>query len=64
MLSIGISIIDVNSSDDILQANKERDIFKFPIPQKIPDFKFDKYMISKGMILKFLHPPHIEHSDV
>ena len=61
----GESLIEnaISSSDDTLGANKDRDIFKFPIPQKIPEFKFDKQLISKGMILKFLHPANIEHSD-
>ena len=37
-------------SDTKIQANKDRDIFKFPIPQRIPDFHFDKYKISLEML--------------
>lgn len=51
-------------SENPFDANKERDIFGFPIPQKIPEFKFDKYLVSKELLWKFLHPPHLEHSDV
>ena len=51
-------------SDTKIQANKDRDIFKFPIPQRIPDFNFDKYKISLEMLMKFLYPPNIEHSNV
>ena len=51
-------------SDNRFGANKDRDIFQFPIPQKVPDFKFDKFLISKEMLMKFLHPPHLEHSNV
>lgn len=54
----------VYCSDDILEANKERDVFRFPIPQKAPEFKFDKWRISKAMILKFLQPSYIEHPNV
>jgi hypothetical protein len=51
-------------SENAFEANKERDIFGFPIPQKIPEFKFDKYLVSKELLWKFLHPAHLEHSDV
>jgi len=52
------------ASDTKIQANKDRDIFKFPIPQRIPDFTFDKYKISLEMLMKFLFPPNIEHPNV
>lgn len=51
-------------SDTKICANKDRDIFKFPIPQRIPDFNFDKYKISMEMLMKFQFPPNIEHSNV
>lgn len=51
-------------SDTKTAANKERDIFMFPIPQKIPDFHFDKFKISLEMLIKFLYPLNIEHSNV
>lgn len=54
----------VYCSPDAFGANKDRDIFYFPIPQKIPDFEFDKYLVSKEMLWKFLHPVHLEHSNV
>ena len=54
----------VYCSEDSFGANKDRDIFYFPIPQKVPEFVFDKNLISKEMLWKFLHPIHLEHSDV
>ncbi|CAD8175836.1 unnamed protein product [Paramecium octaurelia] len=61
----GTSIIknEFHGSDDPFSANKERDIFKFPIPQKIPDFKFDKMLVSLETLFKFLYPPNLEHSN-
>jgi nucleoside-diphosphate kinase len=61
----GVSLVknEVYCSDDHLGANKDRDIFKFPLPQKIPDFTFDRWKVSLEMLFKFLHPPNIEHSD-
>ena len=32
---------EFHGSDDPVSANRERDIFKFPIPQKIPVFSYD-----------------------
>lgn len=52
------------ASDDQLSANKERDIFRFPIPQKQPDLKMNKYKISLDTLWTFLHPKNMEHSDV
>lgn len=52
------------ASDDQLSANKERDIFRFPIPQKNPLLKMDKYKISLETLWSFLHPKSVEHSDV
>lgn len=52
------------ASDDQLSANKERDIFRFPIPQKNPMLKMDKYKLSLETLWSFLHPKTMEHSDV
>ena len=52
------------ASDDQLSANKERDVFRFPIPQKQPILKMDKYKISFQTLWTFLHPQSLEHSDV
>ncbi len=51
-------------SDDQLAANKDRDVFRFPIPQKEPDFKMDRYKITLSLLWSFLHPKNMEHSDV
>lgn len=52
------------ASDDQLSANKERDIFRFPIPQKQPLLKMDKYKVGLETLWTFLHPKNMEHSDV
>lgn len=61
----GSSLIrnEFHGSDDPFSANKERDIFKFPIPQKVPEFKFDKMLVSMETLHKFLYPPNLEHSN-
>ncbi|KRX11100.1 Nucleoside diphosphate kinase [Pseudocohnilembus persalinus] len=51
-------------SDSPDDANKERDIFKFTIPQKIPEFHFDKMKISIETLFKFIYPPNQEHPSV
>jgi hypothetical protein len=50
-------------SDDERAANKERDIFLFPIPERPPEFEYITTKISIDMILKFLYPPNLEHSN-
>lgn len=50
-------------SDDAKAANKERDIFLFPIPEKPPEFEFVKTKITMDMILSFLFPPNLEHAN-
>lgn len=50
-------------SDDPKSANKERDIFKFPIPEKIPEFKFERFKITLEDIMKFIFPSNLEHSN-
>lgn len=62
----GIDIVknEFFCSDDQLSANKDRDVFRFPIPQKEPDFKMDRFKISLSVLWCFLHPKNLEHSDV
>lgn len=55
---------ELHGSDTPAEANKERDIFKFPIPQKIPEFHFDKMKLSIDSIFKFIFPPNLEHVNV
>ncbi|KAM3142181.1 hypothetical protein pb186bvf_005590 [Paramecium bursaria] len=61
----GVSLIknEFHGSDDPSSANKERDIFKFPIPQKVPEFKYDRMLVSLELLFKFLYPPNLEHSN-
>lgn len=54
---------EFHGSDNPYSANKERDIFKFPIPQKVPDFHFDRMLVSLESLFKFLYPPNLEHSN-
>ena len=53
-----------HGSDDPRAANKERDIFKFSIPEKIPEFKYERYKVTMDHLLRFCYPPNLEHSDV
>lgn len=50
-------------SDDPKSANKERDIFLFPIPEKPPVFSYVRTKVALNTILKFLFPPNLEHSN-
>ena len=50
-------------SDDAKAANKERDVFLLPIPEKPPEFKYIKTKVSIDNILKFMFPPNLEHSN-
>lgn len=50
-------------SDDPKQANKERDVFLFPIPEKPPVFKYIRTKVALQTILKFLFPPNLEHAN-
>ena len=52
-----------HGSDDAKAANKERDIFLFPIPEKPPDFEYIRTKVTIDMILNFLFPPNLEHSN-
>lgn len=52
-----------HGSDDPKAANKERDIFLFPIPERPPEFHYIKTKITMDTILKFLFPPNLEHSN-
>ncbi len=51
------------TSDNAKEANKEREIFHFPIPQKIPEFRYEKQKLVIEDILKFVFPPNLEHSN-
>lgn len=53
-----------HGSDKDADANKERDIFMFPVPQKVPEFKFEKFKITFDMLMKFIYPPNLEHPNV
>ncbi|EGR28487.1 nucleoside diphosphate kinase family protein, putative [Ichthyophthirius multifiliis] len=55
---------ELHGSDNMIDANKERDIFKFPIPQKIPVFKFEKMKLTIETIQKFIFPPNLEHVNI
>jgi nucleoside-diphosphate kinase len=50
-------------SDDPKNANKDRDIFLFPVPEKPPVFQFVRTKVTLQTILKFLFPPNLEHSN-
>jgi nucleoside diphosphate kinase len=50
-------------SDDAKSANKERDIFLFPIPERPPEFEFVRTKVTMDMILSFLFPPNLEHAN-
>ena len=52
-----------HGSDDALSANKERDIFLFPIPERPPVFEFIRTKITMDMILSFCFPPNLEHAN-
>ncbi len=62
----GVSLIknEFHGSDNPFDANKDRDVFKFAIPQKIPEFKYDKFKITQDSVLKFIFPTNLEHSNV
>jgi len=55
---------EFHGSDSPYEANKERDIFKFPIPQKIPDFSYNKFKVTIEYLWRFLYPPNLEHPNV
>lgn len=50
-------------SDNAKDANKERDVFLLPIPEKPPEFKYIKTKVTIDNILKFMFPPNLEHSN-
>ncbi len=52
-----------HAADDPRSANKERDIFLFPIPERPPEFSYIRSKVSLDTILKFLFPPNLEHSN-
>ena len=50
-------------SNDAKSANKERDVFLLPIPEKPPVFNYIRTKVSIENILKFMFPPNLEHSN-
>lgn len=50
-------------SDDAKSANKERDVFLLPIPERPPEFKYIRTKVTIDNILKFMFPPNLEHSN-
>lgn len=50
-------------SDDAKAANKERDVFLLPIPERPPPFSYIKTKVTIDNILKFMFPPNLEHSN-
>ena len=52
-----------HGADTPLAANKERDIFLFPIPERPPVFEFIRTKITIDMILAFCFPPNLEHAN-
>jgi hypothetical protein len=50
-------------SDNAAAANKERDIFKFSIPEKIPEFTYERNKVTLDDVFKFIFPPNLEHSN-
>lgn len=50
-------------SDNAKAANKERDIFLLPIPEKPPTFEYIRTKVTVDNILKFMFPPNLEHSN-
>lgn len=50
-------------SDSAKDANRERDVFLLPIPEKPPEFKYIKTKVTIDNILKFMFPPNLEHSN-
>lgn len=52
-----------HGSDDPISANKERDVFLFPIPERPPIFDFIRTKVTMDMILSFCFPPNLEHAN-
>ena len=50
-------------SDDAMAANKERDIFLFPIPERPPVFEYVRTKLTMDLILSFCFPPNLEHAN-
>ena len=61
----GVDIIKnaFHGSDEPKAANKERDVFLFPIPERPPDFTYIRTKVTMDTVLKFLFPPNLEHSN-
>ncbi len=52
-----------HGADDAKAANKERDVFLFPIPERPPEFEYLRTKVSIETIFKFLFPPNLEHAN-
>lgn len=52
-----------HGADDERAANKERDVFLFPIPERIPEFEYVRTKIDLDLVLKWLFPPNLEHAN-
>jgi hypothetical protein len=50
-------------SDDAKNANKERDVFKFSFPEKVPPYKYDKFKVTMQTLLNFIYPSNLEHPN-
>ncbi|EGR29015.1 nucleoside diphosphate kinase family protein, putative [Ichthyophthirius multifiliis] len=55
---------ELHGSDNAFDSNKERDIFNFAVPQKIPEFYFQKMKVQIENLMKFLFPKNLEHANV
>ena len=52
-----------HGADDPKAANKERDVFLFPIPERPPEFEYIRTKVSLDTIFQFLFPPNLEHAN-
>jgi nucleoside diphosphate kinase len=55
---------EFHGSDNLVEANKERKIFQFRVPQEPPQFADDPYKLTLLTLKQFLRPPNLEHSSV
>ena len=55
---------EFHGSDNLVEANKERKIFNFRVPQEPPKFVYDPYKTTLKSIQQFLRPPNLEHSCI
>lgn len=50
---------EFHGSDNIVEANKERKIFNFKVPQKAPEYVDDPFKLTFKSIQQFLQPPNL-----